>query len=140
MFTAFPKSGIQRLATCIMMAAMILAITFKAVIPAGYMPSQTDSGFFEMVICTGNGEERILVDHNLKPVTHDNSASHSNDKTDSICDFAIQTHYTNTIDQVQATSVIFAYTIAVLPQIPTTINFDYFFGNSASRAPPSFYV
>ena len=114
---------------------MTLAILLKSLIPAGYMPDQDKP--FQMVICTLNGPQTILLNKDMSPYQGDNPHQNKPDKAvDDLCAFAFHTAL-NTAPPVMA---IPAPYVTLLSQtavtIPQTITPLRFFGNASSRAPP----
>lgn len=53
--------------SCLMI--LLLAVTVRCLIPAGFMPGQAKDGVFSIVICTAMGTETILVDAGNNPVS-----------------------------------------------------------------------
>jgi hypothetical protein len=65
----------------------IAAYAIKALVPSGFMPAVNQHGMAELVICSGNGFEVILVDRDKIPFPVDedhNNAGHSHD----VCPYA----------------------------------------------------
>lgn len=126
----------------LMLVMMLVAITCRAAIPAGYMPDFQDDGVFEMVICTGNGAETIHVDKNMQPVNPDEQdrSSHMTDSNDGSCEFALNTHYLALSDLPDTGNLSALYGVLHLPSLITAKAYRVFYGNNASRAPPLFYV
>lgn len=130
----------------LMLVVMLVAITCRAAIPAGYMPDLQDDGIFEMVICTGNGSETIHVDKNMQPINPaDNpderdASSHMTDSHDGYCAFALNTHYLSLADLPDTGNLSALYGVLHLPSLITAKAYRVFYGNNSSRAPPLFYV
>lgn len=141
MKSSFNPFSLRTWPTLLMLAFTLVAIALRAAVPAGYMPSYQNDGVFEMVICTSSGSETVLVDKNMQPVTHDtNAPSHSMDDHNGICDFALNTYHTASVDNPYVLDIP-AFYAAIEPQgrYATTV-FAHFFGNYGSRAPPVSYV
>lgn len=133
---------LSRLASILMLSVILMAMVFRAAIPAGYMLDERHDGVFAMVICTANGQETIMVDKNLQPVdiqNHDTSHDDMNDGN-GICEFAVHTYYTATIDAPHMTSQLVLYGVLTLPSDIASSVYITFFGNHAARAPPINYV
>jgi hypothetical protein len=70
------------------MAAVVLALTFRALLPSGSMiaASQADSGTFEITICSSASPHKVIVSSllELMPVQDHAPPSHNHD----LCGFA----------------------------------------------------
>lgn len=64
---------------CLMI--MVLAMTVRCLIPAGFMPGQGEG--FSLVICTANGVETVRVDADYNPVS-----GHGGEQAPPDCPFA----------------------------------------------------
>lgn len=69
----------------VVMSFMILALAFKAILPAGFMPVIGKDGVTEIVICSGMGEKTITVPSNGNP----ESGHQDQEKTDQVCAFQV---------------------------------------------------
>lgn len=125
-----------------MLVVTLVAITCRAAIPAGYMLDTQNGGLFEMVICTANGQETILVDQNLNPVldTEKHTSSQIPHDNNTLCDFALNTQYFAVSDIPTITVTANLYGVLQLPAAIIAFRYPVFFGNSGTRAPPLFYV
>ncbi len=117
---------------------LMLAITLRAMVPVGYMPDLKASQPFKMVVCTLNGPKTVIIDGDFNPQGHE---SHKDQKSENEhkapCDFSINTAFTdNAISPIVALTDDFGIEKTTLSRI-SDINSLWFFGNSASRAPPA---
>ncbi len=71
----------NKIAAFMVLAIMLLAFGFKAVIPAGFMP-ENKNGFIELVICSGMDMKTVLVPSDDAP-----PSDHKEQQSDKICAF-----------------------------------------------------
>lgn len=64
-------AGILKISRFYCVTLLLLALTVRCIIPAGFMPGQTQDGLFAVVICTSMGPQTIHVDAANNPVTAD---------------------------------------------------------------------
>ncbi len=57
----------MRLASSLMMLAVIAAVALKALFPAGFMPAFDQDGFAQIVICSGMEQKTITVPVEKEP-------------------------------------------------------------------------
>lgn len=81
MFAARPSRRIGLQAALLLVA--LVALFWRAVVPAGFMPEQQSSGWV-LSLCTGQGAATIVVDLGDKPAKHDGKS----DVAPSVCAFA----------------------------------------------------
>lgn len=75
--TAIPIFRQER-AVSLFFLLLLAAIALRALLPAGFMPSFTADGTYELVICSGMGEKTVRVSADGTPV-EDRGAPHSGD-------------------------------------------------------------
>lgn len=62
---------------------LLIAVLVRFVVPDGYMPTVTEAGTYQIVICTSDGTAKLTIDANGNPVEH------SDGEQNDICPFAI---------------------------------------------------
>jgi hypothetical protein len=119
---------------------LILAITLRALIPAGYMPDLKASQPFKMVVCTLDGPKTVIVDDTFDPHKGDTHDKKSASDHDGPCGFSVNTAFTN--DAPYASAVLEQILVSSkvsLSKVNPVIQ-ERFYGNTASRAPPVFSI
>lgn len=112
---------------------VLLAFALKGLLPAGFMPSVSQDGFMEMVICSGMGEKTVLVPANGGPDAPDHKES-----TDTVCAYQMVS-----AQKLISAPPAFLLPLPVFAPAPNTARAETGILSSirisfAARGPPSF--
>lgn len=78
------------------MLLMLVALAAQSVIPAGFMPGQSDDGTATIVICTNNGPQTISVSAEHNPFAQQHAENAGYDLQAPHCAYASVLAYDNT--------------------------------------------